>query len=136
MTDSESENSFRWHKPKTLGADFPCQQFTMLVERKSLRNLYSRPEFVVRSGTDSIRGTEHDMARKRIVPKHPLERGLNVSFGNFPRHQRALGKIGRQQSLPHAADRARSQHGSNACHHILDTDPRAIGNLLERLANE
>src|SRR5215471_18723220 len=70
MTDSESENSFRRHQPETLGADFPCQQFTMLVERKSLRNLYSRPEFVVRSGTDSIRGAEHDMARKRIVPKH------------------------------------------------------------------
>src|SRR5262245_36261563 len=99
MTDSERENPFRLHRSKTLCADFPCQQFTVRLQRKSLRNLYSRPEFVVRSGGDSIRGTQHDMARKRIALKHPIERVINFFFRHFPGYERTLSQICREQSL-------------------------------------
>src|SRR5215475_14459827 len=76
------------------------------------------------------------MTRKRIPPKHPVERGVDLIFGNFPSDQGALGQISRKQSLPNAPDRSRAQHRGDARHHNLDTDTGAIRNLLERFANK
>src|SRR6266480_5598391 len=99
----------------------------MRFERESLRSLYGRPKFVVRSGTGGFGRAEHHMTRKRITLEHPVERGVDLLFWNLPSHQGALSQVGRKQSLPDAPDRPRAQHGSDARHHNLDTHTRAIG---------
>jgi hypothetical protein len=76
------------------------------------------------------------MTRKRIALEHPVERGVDLLFGNFPRDQGAFSQVGRKQSLPDAPDRPRAQHRGDARHHNLDTYTRAIRDLFERLANE
>src|SRR6266567_4021340 len=108
----------------------------MRLERESLRGLYSRPKFVVRSGAGGVGRAEHDMTRKRITLEHPVERGVDLLFWNLPSHQGALSQVGRKQSLPDAPDRSRAQHRGDARHHNVDTHTRTIRDLLERLANK
>src|SRR6266481_1887146 len=105
----------------------------MRLERESLRSLYSRPKFVVRSGADGLGRAEHHMTRKRIALEHPIKRRVDLLFWNLPSHQGALSQVGRKQSLPDAPDRSRAQHRGGARHHNLDTHIRAIRNLFERL---
>ena len=76
------------------------------------------------------------MARERVALKHPIKRGVDLVFGNFPRHQRALSQIRREQSLPDTPDCLCAQHRSDAGHHNLDIYTRAPGNLFKRLANK
>src|SRR5882724_2463357 len=108
----------------------------MRLERESLRSLYSRPKLVVRSGADGVGRAEHHMTRKRITLEHPVERGVDLLFWKLPCHQRALGQVGRKQSLPDAPERSRAQHRGDARHHNLYAHTRAIRDLFERLANE
>src|SRR5213596_1283940 len=108
----------------------------MRLERESLRGLYSRPKFVVRSGAGGVGRAKHHMTRKLITLEHPVERGVDLLLWNLPSHQGALSQVGRKQSLPDASDRPRAQHGSDARYHNLDTHTRAIGDLFERFANE
>ena len=76
------------------------------------------------------------MARKRILPKHPVEGGVDLVLGNFPRHQGALSQVCRKQGLTDASDRARPQHGGNPRHHHIDSYTRAPRNFFKRFARE
>ena len=76
------------------------------------------------------------MAGKRIALEHPVERSLDFVFGHFPRHQRTLGQICRQQSLAHAPNRSGPEHGRNAGHDKIDINTRAARDFLERFAHE
>ena len=76
------------------------------------------------------------MARKRILAKHPVEGGVDLVLGNFPRHQSTLGQVRCKQGLSYAPDRARPQHGGNPRHHHIDSYTRARRNFLKRFAHE
>src|SRR5215467_12794543 len=108
----------------------------MRLERESLRSLYRGPELIIGAGADGISRAEYHVTRKRIALKHPVERLIDLFFGKLPCHQRALGQVSGEQSLADTPDCSRTQHGSNARHHILDTHARAARNLLERFANK
>src|SRR5437016_14680865 len=56
------------------------------------------------------------MARKRILPKHPVEGGVDLVLGNFPRHQGTLSQVCRKQRLTDASDRSCAQHRGDPCH--------------------
>ena len=76
------------------------------------------------------------MAGKRVALKHPVERAVDLVFGNFPGHECAIGKIGREQRLPDSANRPRAQHRSDPRHDKIDIHLRPTRDLLKRLAHE
>src|ERR1051326_1381840 len=86
MSYAESKNALCRHPTKAFRTNFFRQQFAMRLERKSLRDLYGRPKFVVRSSADGVGRAEHDMTRERIALKHPVERGVDRS------EERRVGK--------------------------------------------
>ena len=76
------------------------------------------------------------MTRKRIALEHPIEGIVDLIRRNFPRDEGAIGKIGREQSLPDAANSACAQHRRDMGRHNIDIDARTPRNFLERLADE
>ena len=136
VADTESKNSFRRHDPKFLRANFFRQQLAMFLQRKSVWHFQRRPKFVFRTGSNRIGGTNDHVARKRVALRHPVERAVDFFLRNFPRHQRAVGEIRRQKSLPDATNSSRTQHRGDPRHHHIDLDIRAARNFFEGFADK
>ena len=99
-------------------------------------DFHRSPQFVVRSRANSVGRAQYNMAGKRIALEHPLESSVDLIHRNFPRHQRTVSEIRREQSLPDTPDRSRAQHGGYARDHGIDIDAGADCDFLERLAHE
>ena len=136
MAHTEREDPSGRHDTKMFCANFSCEQICMLPQRKSMRHFQRRPKFVIRAGGDCIGRAQHHMTGKWIALEHPIERIVDLVRGNFPGHERAIGKIGREQSLPDTANRAGVEHGRDPRHHSIDIYIRAPCNFLEWLAHE
>src|SRR6202011_93418 len=66
VTNSERENAFGRHNPKPFRASFTGQQFAMPLQGESVRHFQSRPQFIIRSGSDCVSRAQNHMARKWV----------------------------------------------------------------------
>jgi len=92
----------------------------MFLQRKPARDFQRCPKFVFGAGADRVGRTNDDVARKRIALKHPIKGAVDLFFRNFPRDERAVGEVGREQCLPDATDRSGAEHGGDPRHHNID----------------
>ena len=76
------------------------------------------------------------MTRKRVALEHPIKGVVDLILWDFPRDECAIGKIGREQSLPDATNCSRAQHGRDARHDKIDIHAGALRDFLEWLAHE
>ena len=68
--------------------------------------------------------------------RHPIEGRVYFFRRHLPGNERAIGKIGCEQGLPDAPDRARAQHRDDSLEHGLDRQSRSLRNFPKRLAHE
>ena len=136
MAHTKREDSFGRHDTKMFRANFSCEQLGMLPQGKSMGYLHCCPKFVIRAGRGRVSRAQHYVTGKWIALEHPIERIIDLVRGNFPSHERAIGKISREQRLSHPTNRAGVKHGRDPCHHNIDINTRAPGNFFERLAHE
>ncbi len=119
-----------------IRAEFFREQFAVVLERKSARNLQGRPKFVFGARRDRVGRAQDDVAGERIALGHVIESRVDFLRRDFPGDQRAVGEIRGEERLPDPADGSRSQHRRDPRHHGLDGHTGAARDFLERFAHE
>ena len=114
---AQREELLRRHGTIRLRTDQPQQQLAVLRDREALWYLERRPEPVRRARRLRVGGTDDDVSRERVIPRHEVKGGIQTLRSQLPCDQRAGREIVRHERLPDATDGPRGQHGADALEH-------------------
>ena len=132
VADAEGEDAVGGHEQVFGGSGEAEQGGGVFVERLADGHFERGPEAVAGAGNLAVRGADDDVAGKRILLGHEVERRVELFLRHLPSDERAVGELGGKQRLADAADDAGLDHRADPLQHGFQRQPGFLGDATGR----